>query len=224
MSWLELQEWWINEIRSDPAYESVVTPLLLDVLRPEPSILYLDLGCGEGRVMETVVGFGARVHGVDINRELAGRASKWGPSMVGELPSLDYIRNDSYDGAYCVLVLEHIPNHRRFFCEVARVVRPEGVLALVMNHPIWTAPGSTPITDSDGEVLWRSGAYFSAGSTQEGAGEETVTFHHRTTGELLNSAAIAGWTLEQMIELPHHDIEEQQGIPRLLACRWRLLP
>jgi hypothetical protein len=97
------------------------------------------------------------------------------------------------------------------------------VLALVINHPIWTAPDSTPITDTDGELLWRPGEYFSTGKTEIPAGNGTVTFHHRTMASLLNSAAEAGWSLERVIERPHHEFEDQAGVPRLLACRWRLL-
>jgi hypothetical protein len=37
---------------------------------------------------------------------------------------------------------------------------------------------------------------------------------------LLNAAADVDWHLEQMIEQPHHEFEEQAGIARLLACRW----
>jgi hypothetical protein len=42
--------------------------------------------------------------------------------------------------------------------------------------------------------------------------------------DLLNAASAAGWSLEEMVEKPHHDLADQPGIPRLLACRWRLLP
>ena len=129
------------------------------------------------------------------------------------------------DGAYCVLVIEHLSDASSFFSSVARSVKPDGSLSLVMNHPVWTAPDSTPMTDTDGEVLWRPGAYFSNGSTDEHAeGERTVTFHHRTISELVNSAADAGWTLVKMEEKPHHEFESQSGIPRLLACHWRLIP
>jgi ubiquinone/menaquinone biosynthesis C-methylase UbiE len=224
MSWSELGEWWLSEVESDGAYETVVTPLLLGTLRPEPGLTLLDLGSGEGRVMRAVVASGARAHGVDINPDLAHRSVGYGPTMVGRLPDLGFIRDSSYDGAYCVLVLEHIADHARLFSETARVVRPGGVLALVMNHPNWTAPGSTPISDLDGEVLWRPGAYFSAGVTEERAGAGRVVFHHRTMADLLNAASSAGWSLEEMAEAPHHDLADQAGLPRLLACRWRLLP
>lgn len=224
MSWLELDEWWVAEVVDDPAYETVVTPMLLDILRPEAGRKYLDLGSGNGRVMRAIAEVSATVHGVEINTQLGRLSAQIGPTVIGELPDLAFIKDDSYDGALCVLVLEHVQDHRRLFQEVARVVRPGGLFALVMNHPMWTAPGSTPISDSDGETLWRPGAYFSSGSTDEPAGESRVVFHHRTMAELLSSTAAAGWSLEQMVEAPHHDNFDQVGIPRLLACRWRLLP
>jgi SAM-dependent methyltransferase len=224
MSWSDLSEWWLSEVTDDPAYEQVVTPMLLEVLRPESGNTYLDLGSGEGRVMRAVTETGALVHGVELNQDLARQSSQAGPTVIGELPDLGFLGEDSYDGVYCVLVLEHIADHDALFQEAARVTKPGGVLALVMNHPVWTAPGSTPIADTDGETLWRPGSYFSEGTVEEPAGDGRVVFHHRTMGELLTVAADAGWSLDSMIEAPHHDLAEQAGIPRLLACRWRLLP
>ena len=82
----------------------------------------------------------------------------------------------SVDGAYAVLVVEHLADHRGFFSETTRVVRPGGVLVVVTNHPVWTAPDSSPITDSDGEVLWRPGECFSSGTVDVAAGGGIVTF------------------------------------------------
>lgn len=221
MSWSEFGEWWRDEVASDPAYARIVTPLLLEILQAEDSSLYLDLGCGEASVMRALASTGASVHGIDINEALLSELDL--PVAVADLRRVP-MRADSYDGVFLVLVLEHIGEHAGAFAEAARVTKAGGVLALVMNHPIWTAPDSTPITDDDGEVLWRPGHYFSNGSSEMPAGEGTITFHHRTMSSLLNAAASTGWHLEQMIEQPHHELEDQQGIPRLLACRWSLLP
>ena len=139
--------------------------MLLDVLQPEAGRTYLDLGCGEGRVMRALKESGAAAHGVDLTLALARRAADSGPVVIGRLPDLGFLRDDSYDGAFCVLALEHIEDEGRLFAEAARAVRPGGVFALVINHPFRTAPGATPISDSDGETLWRPGDYFSSGTT-----------------------------------------------------------
>ena len=82
--------------------------MLLDVLRPEAGLTYLDLGCGEGRVMRALKETGAAAHGVDLTPALARRAADSGPVVIGRLPDLGFLRDDSYDGAFCVLALEHI--------------------------------------------------------------------------------------------------------------------
>jgi SAM-dependent methyltransferase len=220
MPWSDAADWWLGEIDADPAYEAVVTPILLELLAPRRDSLYLDLGCGEGRVMRRILADGVRVHGVDLNLELASRTGA--PSLVAKLPGLP-LRDDSYDGVFAVLVVEHLVDHGDFFAEAARVTRPDGVMVLVSNHPIWTSPGSTPITD-DEETLWRPGEYFSEGVTELAVGETSITFHHRTVAGLLNAAAVTGWALERVIEVPHHELAGQAGIARLLGCRWRLLP
>lgn len=218
MPWSDLTSWWLDELADDAAYESVVTPLLLDVLDPQPGGTYVDLGSGEGRVARAVDALGAVCFGVELNEDLARKSGM--RSAVARLPSVP-IRTDSVDGVFTVLVLEHIADHQLFFFEAARIARPGGILIVVCNHPTWTAPGSTPITDTDGEVLWRPGKYFSGGSSEIPAGESSVTFHHRSMSDLLNAASAAGWSLERMIEKPHHELKDQPGIPRLLACRWR---
>ncbi len=218
MPWSDAAGWWLAEIAADPAYEEVVTPLLLDLLAPEPDHLYLDLGCGEGRVMRRVATRGAQVAGVDLNLQLARRAG----AAVADMTALPF-GGDAFDGVYAVLVIEHVADHRRLFTEAARVVRPGGVMALVSNHPAWTAPGSTPISDGE-ETLWRPGCYFTEGATHIPAGETTITFYHRSMGGLLTAAAEAGWSLVRMVEVPHHQLDDQEGIPRLLGVRWRLLP
>jgi SAM-dependent methyltransferase len=219
VTWPDLEEWWLGEIGDDPAYEEVLTPLLVEVLQPEPDKLYLDLGCGEGRVMRALTRLGARVVGLDVNEGLARAAS---PAVVARLPGIP-LQAASVDGVYAVVVLEHLEELGVFFRETARVSRTGGVMAVVMNHPTWTAPGSTPISDTEGETLWRPGDYFGEGSTEVAAGEGRVVFHHRTLGDLLTAAADAGWALQRMLERPHHEMPRAPGVPRLLACRW-LLP
>ena len=229
MGWSSLAEWWLEELASDPSYRDEVLPLAFDLLDPQPQHTYLDVGCGEGRVMSAIVEAGAAAIGVDIAPELVERAARYGPVHVADVPPLDFLEDDSVDGVVMVLVLEHIRDEEQMFAEAARVTRPDGPLALVINHPVWTAPGSSPISDEgDGEILWRPGEYFSVGWSDAPAGADTVRFHHRTLGRLLTSAAAAGWRLETMTEsgvtadqvarIP--TLAGQEHIPRLLGVRW----
>ena len=97
---------------------------------------------------------------------------------MAQLPEIP-VKSVSVDGAYAVLVIEHLADHETFFSEAARVVRSGGVLVVLTNRPVWTAPDSSPITDTD----------------------------HRSP--------------IPMEKRPHHEFDDQIGIPRLLACRWR---
>lgn len=166
--------------------------------------------------MREVTGAGAVAHGIDVNFDLV---SALADVVVARLPMVP-MKNAAYDGVFSVLSLEHIEDHATLFSESARVVRVGGVMGLVMNHPVWTAPDSTPITDSDGETLWRPGSYFEDGVTSIPAGSSTVTFYHRPMSSILNAASRSGWRLDMMVEQPHHEIEDQAGVPRLLGCRW----
>jgi len=228
----DLAEWWLGEVASDPAYAAEVLPLAMEMLLPEAGKTYLDLGCGEGRVLAAIGAAGARAIGVDASPRLAAVASTIAPVVIGTLPGLELIRDESVDGVVVVLVLEHLDEHAHLLAEAARVTRPGGVLALVVNHPLITAPDSAPVIDDDGEVLWRWGRYFGDGFTEEIAGDLTIRFHHRTVSTLLGAAATAGWALEAISEAgagPERAaidpiIAAQVELPRILAIRWRKSP
>lgn len=230
MEWASLGHWWLDELAGDPAYEEEVLPLALELLEPRPGHTYLDVGCGEGRVMREIAARGGRPIGVDVSADLLEHAAAYGEVHLADVPPFDFLATDSVDGVVIVLVLEHIRDEEAVFEEAARVTRDGGVLALVINHPIWTAPRSTPIQDGTGEILWRPGEYFSLGWSDEPAGSGTVRFHHRTMAKLLNAAADAGWRLERLEEegVSRRQVERdaslrgQEHIPRLLGVRWRL--
>ena len=228
VSWDRIDSWWLEELAGDPAYEEEIEPLLMSLLQPQPHLVYLDLGCGEGRLMRTVKAAGSQVVGCDLSLLLLARAIQYGPVVRCGLPSLKWVKPASLDGAYVGLVLEHLRDEKLFFSSAANAVRPGGVLALVINHPIWTAPKSSPIEDAGGEILWRPGEYFGRGFSREPAGDDKVTFYHRTMAELLNGASAAGWDLQRMEERglsPEQvnrvpDLAGQEQIPRVLGLRW----
>lgn len=227
--WGSLGEWWLEELDDDPAYREEIEPLLLSLLEPVQGGLYLDAGCGEGRVMTAIRQRGAVAVGCDLNRHLLAIACRNGPVFRVNLPALDCVRPGTLDGVAVGLVLEHIRNEQRFFSDVAAAVRSGGSLAVVINHPVWTAPGSSPMEDVTGEMLWRPGEYFGRGHSDEPAGTDTVRFYHRTMADLLNAASESGWDLQRLEEggvtagqiQRYPDYAGQEHIPRLLGARWR---
>ena len=189
-NWEELTEWWTEEVADDPAYQEQVLPLVLDLLKPRPGSTYLDVGCGDGRVMAAVREAGATAIGCDLNLELLRLAVDKGPVVGCRLPGLDWIRPGVFEEPMPASSPSMWPTSPSFFQRLAEAVRVGGPLVLVANHPAFTAPGSGPIVDpTDGEVFWRWGAYLGDGFTEEPAGERTITFHHRS---LLNAPQQCG--------------------------------
>ena len=215
------------EIDDDPTYGEEIIPWAVDLIGPVAG-RFLDLGCGEGQLLRAVA---AQVSvGCDVTATLLEQAASDGVTVQCRLPDLGWIRDGSIEAAACVLVLEHLTEASSFFDEVRRVLEPGGALTLITNHPAYTAGGAGPVIDlSDGEVLWRWGAYFTQGTSHEPAGGRSVAFHHRPMGELLNSAARNGLYLEVFQErgLSPRSVARDPGLagqehfPRLLGVRWR---
>ncbi|GMQ93966.1 MAG: class I SAM-dependent methyltransferase [Acidimicrobiia bacterium] len=225
--WDDLAEWWSREVKEDEAYASDVHPILLELL-PDDLGVVMDLGCGEGQMMRIR---GGDIFGCDLSLDLLRMVEANGRVVQTRLPDLGWLGDSVLDSAYSVYLLDLIQDHDGFFSEAARAVRPGGSLVIVINHPVFTAPGSGPFVDDGGEILWRWGAYFLDGSSTEPAGDGFVEFFHRPMSALLSSAAEHGWALDRLIErglsaetiarIPFY--EGQDHIPRLLGVRWTRL-
>jgi SAM-dependent methyltransferase len=225
-NWDDLASWWVDEAAGDPTYRHDVHPMLTELI-PSPPGVTADLGCGDGQGMPVV---GGTVVGIDLSLALARTATTHGPCVVARLPDLSMFRSATFDAAYSVYLVDLIGDHDGFFASCSRIVRRGGVLVVIMNHPVYTAVGSAPLMDEDGEILWRWGSYFSEGSAVEPAGHREIRYFHRPLGMLLTSAADHGWRLERMVErglsaasttaLGVYD--GQEAIPRLLGVRWVL--
>jgi SAM-dependent methyltransferase len=83
----------------------------------------LDVGCG-GRPYERRMPAGARYVGVDVPASRASRPDCW--ALAEGLP----FAAGSFDLVLCTQVLEHLPDPASATKELARVLRPGGVLAL----------------------------------------------------------------------------------------------
>lgn len=116
---------------------------LVDVVRRrlgDPSrVRALDVGCGVGVTDAALAASVGRLHGVDVAGEAVAQAAARNPTVSytaydgRHLPYDD----DTFDLAFAVCVLHHVePPHRSAFtAEMARVVRPGGLVAVFEHNP-----------------------------------------------------------------------------------------
>ncbi|MFI8949425.1 class I SAM-dependent methyltransferase [Streptomyces sp. NPDC053750] len=123
----------------DPAYAAAVAEL---GLREGDHVL--DAGCGTGRALpplRAAVGPSGVVLGADLTPAMLQAAVRAGRDHDGQLLLTDVaalpLRPRSLDAVFAAGLVAHLPDPARNLRELARVVRPGGVLALF--HPIGRA-------------------------------------------------------------------------------------
>jgi ubiquinone/menaquinone biosynthesis C-methylase UbiE len=95
----------------------------------------LDIGCGTGRAAEALVGRGSRVWGVEPEPEMAALARKRVQTVkVAPAEHLPF-KDGWFERALMWLVI-HLVDRPGAFAEAARVIRPEGRLAIGTFHPL----------------------------------------------------------------------------------------
>ncbi len=131
---------WDSRFPDDgPAYASAVTEL---GLRPGDRVL--DAGCGTGRALpplRAAVGPSGTVLGADLTPAMLAAAVRAGRDGLGQLLLTDVsrlpLRSGALDAVFGAGLVSHLPRPAENLRELARVVRPGGILALF--HPIGRA-------------------------------------------------------------------------------------
>ncbi|MCI3275089.1 class I SAM-dependent methyltransferase [Streptomyces cylindrosporus] len=131
---------WDSRFPDDgPAYAAAVAEL---GLREGGRVL--DAGCGTGRALpplRAAVGPSGVVVGADLTPEMLQAAVRAGRGRDGRLLLADVaalpLRSGSLDAVFAAGLIAHLPRPAENLRELARVVRPGGVLALF--HPIGRA-------------------------------------------------------------------------------------
>ncbi|NEE16280.1 methyltransferase domain-containing protein [Streptomyces sp. SID7499] len=131
---------WDSRFPDDgPAYAAAVSEL---GLRTGDRVL--DAGCGTGRALpplRAAVGASGVVLGADLTPAMLREAVRAGRDRAGQLLLADVaalpLRSRSLDAVFGAGLISHLGNPAENLRELARVVRPGGVLALF--HPIGRA-------------------------------------------------------------------------------------
>ena len=133
---------WGEEYVFGEYQKELILPNLLRLLDIKKDEVILDLACGQGFFSREFAKAGAKVIGVDISKELIEIAKKnrGVTYYVASADKLTFLKNQSVDKITIVLAIQNIENAHGVFAECQRVLKPNGKLLLVMNHPAFRIP------------------------------------------------------------------------------------
>jgi SAM-dependent methyltransferase len=118
----------------------VLLELADDELGGANAVKALDVGCGPGETDAYLVGKLGELHGVDISEGVLEAARERNPGVTytlydgARLP----IADGEFDLVFAICVVHHVPpaRWRDFVTELARPVRPGGLLAVIEHNPL----------------------------------------------------------------------------------------
>jgi len=231
--WEQHAEWWQEAFTdgADPEYEEQILPLVDEQLAGRTRVL--DVGCGEGQLARRLAALGAQVVGIDSTASQVVEAHRRAGGVRYARAGADRVpcRDGAFDAVVMCLVIEHIEHIEPPIAEIARVLEPDGVFLLLLNHPLLQTPGSGWIDDHIlEEQYWRVGPYLPDDSrVEEVAPGVELPFMHRPLYRYIRAMGEVGLLTENMHEPSPPpgfldaawEYREAASIPRLMAIRAR---
>jgi len=148
-SWNNVSNWYDELLSSDTdSYQAkVITPNLLRILDIKAGESIYDLACGQGYFANLFTKEGAKVIGSDMSKRLIETAIKNSPKSinfnVAPAHRTPFINQNSIDTVVIVLAIQNIENTSEVFAECSRVLKKNGRMVLVLNHPNFRVPQSS---------------------------------------------------------------------------------
>jgi SAM-dependent methyltransferase len=182
----------------------------------------LDLGCGLGHFAREARARGARlVVGVDLSERMLEEARRRtvDAAIVFVRDSLESFaaEPDTFDLIVSTLALHYVADYPALVRRIATWLVPGGRFAFSVEHPIFTAHGSSEwYKDASGNVLhWPVDRYRDEGERRTHWFVDGVVKYHRTVETYVNGLLEAGLRLVRL--------EEPEAEPALLADKpeWR---
>jgi SAM-dependent methyltransferase len=203
----EIADWYENEFlggQSTGARTRDGNPLNLDGvlnhLLGEGSGTCLEIGCGTGVHATQVRNLGWTPIGVDLSAGMLRHARRRLPIAQADAEHLP-IRDGSLPAVIAMMVHTDMPAYPAVLREVARVLRPGGVIVHAGVHPCFCG-GFADRTNLDAVVIrpgYLNGHWTKASWTDQGV-RAKVGATHRPLPELIHAFLDAGLTLERFSE------------------------
>lgn len=216
-SWGKETAWYddLLEKNQNTYQKSLILPNLLRILLLGKGVTVLDLGCGQGFFARAFAEAGASVTGADVSAELITRARKHGsPGIryeVAPSENLAFAPEASVDAVTIILAIQNMEDLMGTFRECARVLRPHGIMVMVMNHPAFRIPRQSAWEwDEENCALYRRvDGYLSESHAEivmhpgKNGGSKTVSFH-RPLQVYMKALAKSGFAITRLEEWISH--------------------
>ncbi|MHB8512329.1 MAG: class I SAM-dependent methyltransferase [Actinomycetota bacterium] len=102
----------------------------------------LDAGCGEGYGTQILASVASSVVGIDLERSVVERAARRYSGVHFEAASLEslHFEPESFDAVVTLQVIEHMRSPSDFVGEIARVLKPGGLLVIATPNRLTFSP------------------------------------------------------------------------------------
>jgi SAM-dependent methyltransferase len=221
---------WVNKVLPRLVYApALIEPELHKLLGDVRGKRILDAGCGEGLYSRYLKSLGARVVGIDGSEKMLHFARQREPEIEVKIADLmeplDFAPA-SFDAVVSAGVLMSLPRLDTFLAEARRILTPDGVLAISVNHPAFTGPTMTLYRPMWAKWLGRpfAGLAFSYFEPPPDASGAPYPLYHRTIEAYVDAFRSAGFHIDRITE-PHdlpqdildkNDVEYATRLPRFM--------
>jgi ubiquinone/menaquinone biosynthesis C-methylase UbiE len=154
-SWNSVASWYDELLKNDESYQArVILPNLLRVLDLKKGEQVYDLACGQGYFANVFAHVGANVVASDLSKNLIETAKKNSKEKINFYISpahrAQFLKDGSMDTIVVVLAIQNIENVGEVFTECSRILKKDGRIVLVLNHPAFRVPQGSDWYFADG--------------------------------------------------------------------------
>lgn len=247
--WEPVADWYVGYMgKEGGAFQrDIVFPGAERLLAPRRDGAYLDLACGQGAFAKRLATRARDVRGFDISPSLIKAAREGAPKNAAFLVAdatafAKHYSPASFDGVVCNLAIQNIDPIEPVFADAARVLKPNGMFVITMNHPCFRQPRQSGWGwDEQRKLQYRRvDAYLDPYAmpilAHPGSAPNVKTYsYHRPLSAYVNALAKFGFVVDAMEEWVSNKTSDsgpkakaenvaRKEIPLFLALRARLSP
>lgn len=228
--WNSSADWYDQNMgeEGDELNSKIIKPALLNVLDNISRKTVLDAGCGSGYLAAKISRSAKKVMGTDFSpRFVEICKSKYNDRDNMEFSRQDVqqpflFKDESFDVIISKMVLQYVPSLTSFSNECFRMLRDNGQLVVVVDHPFDTQfYFAQELAGKPNPKYHDLQDYFKTGKRTKLSlwGKIELTWFQRKVSDYVNPFIAAGLRLHSMEELPQKAGEVL--IPRILMLDFR---